>query len=172
MIPWCAPLVTQQISVLQVEKRLLQKGELGSTLCNMLLQLATLKFVAWQVEHAVVIRATKTRSTCNATMLLLNLNENVARITWALPGVICTLVWLLNGTDSGYKIGPITSRCSGIEPALSPVPSRGDRRPDSRKRRKSSPDSRKRLKSSLATRVLSNFSWVCNEFILQREENS
>ena len=44
-------------------------------------QLATLKFVAWQVEHGLVIRAT-TRSTCNATVLRDKLNENVARITW------------------------------------------------------------------------------------------
>ena len=57
--------------------------ELGSTLCNILLQLATLKFVAWKVEHAVVIRAT-TLSTCNATMLRHKLNENVARSTWPL----------------------------------------------------------------------------------------
>ena len=42
---------------------------------------ATLKFIAWEVEHAVVIRAT-TRSTCNATMLRHKLNENVASITW------------------------------------------------------------------------------------------
>ena len=41
---------------------------------------ATLKFVARQVEHAVVIRAT-TRSTCNATMLRDKLNKSVARIT-------------------------------------------------------------------------------------------
>ena len=38
-----------------------------------------------------------------------------------------------------FPLGSRTSRCSGIEPALTPkVPSRGDRRPDSRKRRKSS----------------------------------
>ncbi len=49
-------------------KKLLQKVELGSTLCNMLLQFAALKFVASQVERAVEIRAT-TRSTGNATML-------------------------------------------------------------------------------------------------------
>ena len=61
-------------------KKLLQKVELGSTLCNMLLQLATPKFVMRQVEHAVVIRAT-TRSTCNATMLRDKLNKNVAGIT-------------------------------------------------------------------------------------------
>ena len=76
---------TQQISVLQVEKKLLQKVELLSTLCNILSQFAIMEFVAWQVEHAVVIRATiraTTRSTCNATMLRHKLNENVARITW------------------------------------------------------------------------------------------
>ena len=39
-----------------------------------------LKFVAWQVEHAVVIQAT-TRSTCNATMLHDKLNGSVAHIT-------------------------------------------------------------------------------------------
>ena len=52
----------------------------------MLLQLATLKLVAWQVEHAVIIRAT-TRSTCNATMLRDKLNENITsliNITWLL----------------------------------------------------------------------------------------
>ena len=75
-------LATQPISVLQVEQiSVLQKVELGSTLRNILLQLATLKFVAWQVEHAVVIRAT-TGSTCSATILRDKLNENVARITW------------------------------------------------------------------------------------------
>ena len=63
---------------------MLKKVELGSTLRNILLQLATLKFVAWHVEHAVVIRAT-TCSTCNATMLRDKLNENVARITWIFP---------------------------------------------------------------------------------------
>ena len=58
---------------------MLQKVELGSNLRNVLLQLATLKFVAWQVEHAVVIRAI-TRSTCNATMFRDKLNEHVSRI--------------------------------------------------------------------------------------------
>ena len=38
----------------------------------------------WQVEHAVVIRAT-TRSTCNAAVLRHKLNENVAGISWPLP---------------------------------------------------------------------------------------
>ena len=51
---------------------------LGVLIC---LDFATLKFVAWQVEHAEVIRAT-TRSTCSATILRDKLNENVARITW------------------------------------------------------------------------------------------
>ncbi len=59
---------------------MLQKVELDSTLCNILLQLATPKFVARQVERAVVIRAT-IRSTYNATMLREKLNKNVARIT-------------------------------------------------------------------------------------------
>ena len=45
--------------------------------------LATLKFVAWKVEHAVVVRAT-TRSICNATMLRDKLKENADRITWPL----------------------------------------------------------------------------------------
>ena len=51
-----------------------------STFCNNSFQLATLKFVARQVEHAVVILAT-TRSTCNATRLQDMFNKNVARIT-------------------------------------------------------------------------------------------
>ena len=58
-------------------KKLLLKVELGSTLCNMLLQLATPKFVARQAEHAAVIRA-KTCSTCNVTMLRDKLNKNAA----------------------------------------------------------------------------------------------
>ena len=76
VLPPRVQLATQQISVLQVEKKkkMLQKVELGSTLRNILLRLVTLKFVAWQVEHAVVIRAT-TRSTCNATMLRHKFNE-------------------------------------------------------------------------------------------------
>ena len=69
----------QQISVLQVEKKLLLKIELGSTLCNILLQLATLKFVAWQVDHEHVVVIWETIcSTCSATMLL---KKNVAHIT-------------------------------------------------------------------------------------------
>ena len=63
-----AQLVSQQISVLQVEKNCC------SNLYNILLQLATLKFVAIQVEHAVVILAT-TRSNCNATMSWDKLNN-------------------------------------------------------------------------------------------------
>ena len=63
---------------------MLRKVDPSSTLRNNFFQLATLKFVAWQVEHAVVIRAT-TRSNCNATVLRHKLNENVARITWTLP---------------------------------------------------------------------------------------
>ena len=59
---------------------MLQKVELGFTLRNILLQLATLKFVAWQVEHGVMIRATaRARSTCNATLLRDKLKGNVAR---------------------------------------------------------------------------------------------
>ena len=57
---------------------MLYKVEPSSTFCNDFFQLATLKFVARQVEHAVVIRAT-TRSTCNA-MLRDKLNKNFARI--------------------------------------------------------------------------------------------
>ena len=52
-----AQLSTQQISVLQVGKtefQVLQKVELGSTLRNILLQLVTLKFAEWKVEHALV----------------------------------------------------------------------------------------------------------------------
>ena len=71
---------------------LLKKVELGSTLCNVLLQRARLKFVAWQVEHVVVIRAT-TRLTYNATMLHHKLNENVAHNTW--PSIeVMLFIWL------------------------------------------------------------------------------
>ena len=57
------------------EKRLFEKAELGSTLRNMLPQLATLTFVAWQVEHAG-------GNTGNDSFnLFFKLNENVARIT-------------------------------------------------------------------------------------------
>ena len=60
---------------------MLYKVEPSSTFYNNLFfQLATLKFVARQVEHAVVIWAT-TCSTCNATMLRDKLNKNAARIT-------------------------------------------------------------------------------------------
>ena len=76
-------------------KNLLQKVELGSTLRNILLKLATLKFVAWQVELAVVIAA-RTRSTCNATVLRDKLNENV-RITWPYP-TLSSLYYLLQST--------------------------------------------------------------------------
>ena len=38
---------------------MLRKVDPVPTFCNQFFQLATLKFVAWQVEHAVVIRATK-----------------------------------------------------------------------------------------------------------------
>ncbi len=63
---------------------MLHKVEPSSTFCNNFFQLATPKFVARQVEGAVVIRAT-TCSTCNATMLRDKLNKNVARITGPLP---------------------------------------------------------------------------------------
>ena len=49
---------------------MLHEVELGSTFGNMLLQLATLKFVARQVAYGVVIRATKL---CNLQ------SNNVAR---------------------------------------------------------------------------------------------
>ena len=67
---------------------MLHKVEPISTLCNMLVQLATLKFVARQVEHAIVIRVT-TRSTSNATMLRDKLNKNVARINGPLYVLFC-----------------------------------------------------------------------------------
>ena len=63
---------------------MLRKVDPSSTFCSNLFQLATLKFVAWKVEHGVVIRAT-TSLTCNKTMLRDTfLNEIVARITWPL----------------------------------------------------------------------------------------
>ena len=67
--------------MLQVEKSCCKKYFEDSTLCKMLGQLATLKFVARQVEHAVVIRAT-TRSTCNATML----RDKLQKVLPLLPG--------------------------------------------------------------------------------------
>ena len=60
---------------------MVRKVDPSFTFCNKFFQLVTLKFVAWQVEHAVVIRAT-TPSTCNATMFRDKLKENVARIIW------------------------------------------------------------------------------------------
>ena len=86
----------------KLKKNLLQKVELGSTLRNILLQLATLKFVAWQVEHAVVIRETF-RSTCNATMLRDKLNENVARITWTLRVITATTTTTTNKTTRQFQ---------------------------------------------------------------------
>ena len=59
---------------------MLHKVEPSSTFCNNYFQLATLKFVARRVEHAVVIRST-TLSTCNETMLRDKLKKSVARIT-------------------------------------------------------------------------------------------
>ena len=53
---------------------MLRKVDPSSTFCKQFFQLATLKFVPWQVEHAVVIRAT-TRSTCNAIMLRHNVER-------------------------------------------------------------------------------------------------
>ena len=46
----------QQISVIQIEKIVAK----SRTRVYILLRLATLKFVAWQVEHAVKIRGTTT----------------------------------------------------------------------------------------------------------------
>ena len=60
---------------------MLRKVDPSSSFCNNFFQLATVKFVAWQVEHAVVIRAT-TLSTCNATMFHDKLDEKGARIAW------------------------------------------------------------------------------------------
>ena len=59
---------------------MLKKVEPSSTFCNNFFKLARMKFVAGQVEHTVVIRAT-TRSTRNATMLRDKLNKYVACIT-------------------------------------------------------------------------------------------
>ena len=56
---------------------MLRKVDPSSTFFTKFFQLATLKFVAWKVEHAVVIRATISLI-CNATMLRDKLNENVA----------------------------------------------------------------------------------------------
>ena len=68
---------------------MLRKVDPSSNFCNKFFQLATLKFVAWKVEHAVVIQAT-TSFTCNATTMLRDkLNENVARITWPLRLLCC-----------------------------------------------------------------------------------
>ena len=60
---------------------MLNKVEPGSTFCNNCFQLATLKFVARQVEHAVEIRTT-TRSTCNAKML----RDKLKKMLLVLPG--------------------------------------------------------------------------------------
>ena len=56
---------------------MLRKVDPSSTFCIKCFQLATLKFVACKVDHAVVVRAT-TSLICNATMLRDKLNENVA----------------------------------------------------------------------------------------------
>ena len=69
---------------------MLHKVEPSPTFCNNFFQLATMKFVTRQVEHAVEIRAT-THLTCNATMLRDKLNKNVARITGPL-GINCATV--------------------------------------------------------------------------------
>ena len=37
---------------------MLSKEDLSSTFCNKFFQLVTMKYVAWKVEHAAVIRAT------------------------------------------------------------------------------------------------------------------
>ena len=54
---------------------MLRKVDPNCTFCNIFFQLATLKFVVWKVEHAVVIRGI-TSLTCNATLLCVKLNEN------------------------------------------------------------------------------------------------
>ena len=59
---------------------MLKKVEPSSTFCKNFFKFATLKFVARQVEHTVVIGSTP-RSTRNATMLGDKLNKNVACIT-------------------------------------------------------------------------------------------
>ena len=61
---------------------MLHKVEPSSTFCNNFFQLATLKFVVRQVEHAVVIRTT-TRSTCNVTML----RDKLKKVLPVLPGL-------------------------------------------------------------------------------------
>ena len=62
-------------------KSFVAKSRIGSTLRNVLLRLAILKFVAGQVEHGVATTRSR-RSTCNATKLCNKLNENVPSITW------------------------------------------------------------------------------------------
>ena len=78
----CSTCHATNFSVVNCSNMLL-KVDPSSRVCNKLFQLATLKFVAWQVEHAVVILATTLTSlTCNATMLCDKFNETIARITW------------------------------------------------------------------------------------------
>ena len=61
----------RNIVALQVERVVATEVDPSSTFWNKFFQLATLKFVAWQVEHAVVIRAT--------TLFNLQCNSRVAR---------------------------------------------------------------------------------------------
>ena len=60
---------------------MLRKVDPSSTFCNKCFQFATLKFVVWKVEHAVVIRATTLFNLQCNNQLRDKLNENVARIT-------------------------------------------------------------------------------------------
>ena len=76
VLPPRAQLGTQQISVLQVAT-MLRKVDPSSTVCNNFFQLATLKFVAWKVEHAVVIRRT--------TLFNLQCNNVARKLTKMLP---------------------------------------------------------------------------------------
>ena len=62
---------------------MLRKVDSGPTFCNNFFQLATLKFVARKVEHAVVIPSTTLFNfQCNNVARQAKLKENVARITW------------------------------------------------------------------------------------------
>ena len=63
------------------QKKMLQKVELGSTLRNILLQLATLIFVRGKLSTRWYYRQQLVQLTCSETMLRDKLNENVARFT-------------------------------------------------------------------------------------------
>ena len=74
---------------------MLHKAEPSSTFGNNFCQLATLKFAARHVEHAIVRRAT-TRSTCNATML----RDKLKKVSPVLPGHNSRS---LNNANTGYS---------------------------------------------------------------------